>query len=304
MSNTALKAKKCAWRHFRGVSDADLEFLRSRYAFHPLDFEDIRSDNPIPKMDPYPAYVFFIFHVPAFDENGYVHGRELFMFLGADSLVTISKHPIDAIDRLAERAEAQADVRGPLTGKGPAFLMYKLLHQTFHDAKPIVSHIVKDVARLEREIQGGSGRRTTVELGRARRNVLFTRHVIDPQRHMLTTLAGLKRPFLPAGFDVYIDDLQDILDTMSLTSENLKALIDGLFDVNEALQSHRTNTIITLLTVVSASLMAPTLVAGFYGMNVPWLPYVDAPPVIGFVYAAALLVIAAAILLIVRSHKE
>lgn len=89
-----------------------------------------------------------------------------------------------------------------------------------------------------------------------------------------------------------------------MAADNLKLIVDGLFDVNEALLSHRTNEVVTLLTVVSASLMVPTLIAGFYGMNVPWLPYASDAKIVGLFYAFGLVGMALVVLVILRRSRS
>lgn len=162
----------------------------------------------------------------------------------------------------------------------------------------------KEVSRLESAINHHHAKEITMDLGRARRNVLFLRHLIDPQRNILSSIISIKRPFISDSIFVYFDDLRDDLDTVWLTADNLKLLLDGLFDVNEALLSHRTNEVITLLTVISASLMVPTFIAGFYGMNVPWLPFTNNPLAISFIYAIAFFIMLVVVVMIVKRPRS
>ena len=82
------------------------------------------------------------------------------------------------------------------------------------------------------------------------------------------------------NLDIYFDDVKDTLDSMSIVIENLKGTVDGLFDVNEAFLSHRTNEIIRTLTIISVILMPPTLITSFYGMNIIDLPLASNMPLV------------------------
>ena len=73
-------------------------------------------------------------------------------------------------------------------------------------------------------------------------------------------------------------------------SENLNNIIDGLFEVNEAFLSHRTNEIIRILTIISVILMPPTLISSYYGMNISSLPFVHSIEIVTTIIVGSLLV--------------
>ncbi len=301
MGIDSVKAKQIAWHNISKVSERDLEELQGDFRFHHLDYDDIRSETPISKMDPYKHYIFFVFHIPTLkNEKKHVHGEELYIFLHKDGIVTLSHWPISALDAFFERMNKSAKFRNSIMSKGPAYLMYRILMEVFRNALSIVGTLTTEVTRLEEAIESRHEKTVTVDLAHVRRNVLFMRHIIDPQRRMLTSLMSTKRVFIKEDNLLYFDDLQDVLDTIWLTADNLKLIIDGLFDVNEALLSHKTNEIITLLTILSASLMLPTLIAGFYGMNVPWLPFANSAPFITFLYGIGFIGMAIVVVAIVK----
>ena len=304
MSQSVIESKSMGWHHIKGVNQKDLEHLQENFKFHHLDYEDIKMDTPLSKMDTYKHYIFFVFHIPVLDKKTkLIRGEELYNFLSGDHLVTITHKAIPEIENLYKKMKRNSKARASMMGKGPAFLMYQLLFDVFRGSAEIVAFLTKEVSRLEKEIKVRHNKKITVDLGEVRRNVLFNRHLIDPQRNVLTNLANVERDFFPDEAHVYFDDLHDVLDTIWLTSDNLKLLIDGLFDMNEALLSHRTNEIVTLLTIISASLMVPTLVAGFYGMNVPWLPHFENAAFVWGLYFAGFIGMIVIVLAIMRIRK-
>lgn len=303
MAASILESKGVAWHHVADIAEADLEQLQENFKFHHLDYEDIRVETPISKMDPYKHYIFFVFHVPIIEEKtGYLYGEEIYVFLSKDSLVTLTHVPIPALEAFVKRMERSTKFRASVLGKGSAFALHKILAEVFKDGLTRVGELTLEVRRLEKAIEERHEKQITVDLGHTRRNILFLRHIIDPQRALLSSLTTLKRSFISDDMALYFDDVRDVLDTIWLATDNLKLIIDGLFDVNEALLSHRTNEIVTVLTFLSAVLMVPTLIAGFYGMNVPWLPYAGSPGVIGAFYVLGFCVVLM-VLLVMRSRR-
>lgn len=299
------EAKGVQLHLLRQVTETDIDVLQKKFKFHHLDYEDIRSQTPISKMDAYKHYVFLVFHIPTVhSDTGYVYGEELYVFLSKEALVVATQKPIAALDGFMTRLSKSTKFRSLVLGKGTAFCLHRILGDVFRESLSMVADLTFEVRRLEEAIEVRHDRRLTVDLGHVRRNVLFLRHVVDPQRSILASLSNLKRDFISDDLGVYFDDVHDILDTIWLSTDNLKLIIDGLFDVNEALLSHRTNQVVTLLTFLSAALMVPTLIAGFYGMNVPWLPYVQDARIVSMFYVVGFVGMAVVVLAIIRRSRK
>ena len=304
MSERIIESKNVTWHHISNLSDTDLEALQDRFKFHSLDYEDILTDSPISKMDTYKHYLFFVFHIPTIHiETGHVFGEPFYVFLSNDVLVTLSRTPQATIEALFDRFEKSTKFRTSVMNRGSSYLLYRILLDGFRHSMEIVKDLSNEVTRLEEAIEHKFEKKITVDLGHARRNALFLRHIIDPQRNILVTLSNTKRIFLQDEHFIYFDDLHDVLDTISLTSENLKHIIDGLFDMNETLLSHKTNEVITLLTIISAALMVPTLITGFYGMNVDWLPFAFEPRFVAALFVLGILGMIAVVTAVLKRHR-
>lgn len=274
MAHKEIKGKGFTWYHVSTYTDYDLEFLQKNFKFHPLDFDDLRDFTELPKLDVYKHYFFAIFSVPLYNaETRRVEKSDIAFFVANDHVVTITREKVEVIDRFFARMSKSSGLKRDALGQSSGYFVYKVLDYIFRDAKTVLQALVRETNSMELELEKHHRKETTRRLGSLRRNLLFLRHVIDPQRIIISQVMNTKKSFLPNELDVYFDDLKDTLDGMWVVADNLKNIIDGLFDVNEALLSHRTNEIIRVLTVISVILMPPTLIASYYGMNVQNLPY-------------------------------
>lgn len=303
MGSNKIEGKGFTWLHMSEVSDSDLQHLQENFQFHALDYEDIKSEALISKLDTYKHYIFVTLLIPRLDENNRVIGEPLYIFLSADQVVTVTHRPNKELQSFYESCKTAPRHRSRSMSKGTGFFAYKLLLSVFQSVTPIMKTFVRQADELEGEIYHVRSKGTTIKLGRMRRNIVYIRHLVDPQRQMLTTITGLKRPFISEEMHLYFDDLHDLLDNIWLSAGNLKMIIDGLFDVNEALNSYRTNEIITLFTIVTAALMGPTLIAGFYGMNVPWINAIGSPGTVASFYFISLAVILGIVYTILKKKK-
>jgi len=276
MARKSLKGKKFIWHHVSKYSDHDLEMLHTDFKFHPLDFDDIRDMSELPKLDIYKDYLFGIFAIPYYDaERERIEKADVAIFISNKEVVTVTQDKVEMIDRYFARASKSKGLQSDALGKSTGYFVYKLLDYVFRDSKSVLKVLARETHLLEDELNSRHKKQTTRRLGLLRRNLLFLRYIIDPQRIIISQMINAKKSFLPNDLDVYFDDLKDTLDGMWVISDNLKNIVDGLFDVNEALLSHRTNEIIRILTVISVVLMPPTLIASYYGMNVQNLPFAE-----------------------------
>ncbi len=286
-----LKGKQFTWWHFSHLEEADFEILESEFKFHPLDFDDLREENEIPKLDVYKYYLFSVLNIPRLDvKENLVHRSNLAVFIGKDYLVTVTKHPIDSVDRFFARAQRSSGLRRDALGKSTGYFLYKLLDYAFRDAKVVLRELVRETEHVESALYDAHSKTITRRLGILRRNILYLRHIIEPQRMLIDQFSQAGKGFISKDLAPYFDDVKDTLDSVGVVTENLKNILSGLFDVNEAFLSHRTNEIIRLLTIISVVLMPPTLITGYYGMNIDELPFAnDAVAVSGIILLSIVL---------------
>ncbi|PIX62072.1 hypothetical protein CO057_00930 [Candidatus Uhrbacteria bacterium CG_4_9_14_0_2_um_filter_41_50] len=291
MARQILTGKKFAWHHFSALEENDFEILKREFKFHPLDFDDLRNPNELPKLDVYKYYVFSILAIPTIkSKSERVHKSDLAIFVGSDYIVTVTRNQIESIDRFFARAKRSAGLKRELFGKSTGYFVYRLLDYAFRDSRTILQDLVKDVQGIEDKVYSHHNKATTMSLSLLRRDILFLRHLLDPQRLIVGQFINAQKTFIPKSLDVYFDDTKDTLDGMWKVSENLNNIIDGLFEVNEAFLSHRTNEIIRILTIISVILMPPTLISSYYGMNISSLPFVHSIEIVTTIIVGSLLV--------------
>ena len=281
MTVKKLGSKGLTWSHFSALKDSDIEYLKEYHKFHPLDFEDLNEGDELTKLDVYKYYLFSIVNLPVFNEElGRVEKESLFIFIGKNYLITATNHPIPSVERYFARIRKSSGAKRKFFGRSSGYMLYLVLDQAFKDARKVLKELVKETQLVEHDVYDLHTRVTTARLGVLRRNIMFFAHIIHPISIYLDQVRNAPNSFVGKDLDIYFDDVKDTLDSMSIVIENLKGTVDGLFDVNEAFLSHRTNEIIRTLTIISVILMPPTLITSFYGMNIIDLPLASNMPLV------------------------
>ena len=111
-----------------------------------------------------------------------------------------------------------------------------------------------------------------LDINQLQENTMLVReNIVDKQRLISNLLKSDKYPRdLQRRFNVILQDITSLINHADFSFERLEYLqetVVGLINLEQ-------NNIMKIFTLVSVLLMPPTLVASFYGMNVP-LPFMD-----------------------------
>ena len=111
-----------------------------------------------------------------------------------------------------------------------------------------------------------------LDINQLQENTMLVReNIVDKQRLISNLLKSDKYPVeLQGRFNVILQDITSLINHANFSFERLEYLqetVVGLINLEQ-------NNIMKIFTLVSVLLMPPTLVASFYGMNVP-LPFMD-----------------------------
>ncbi len=303
MSIKTLTQNNLTWVNIDKVDEEALEYLKKNYRFHHLDYEDLVSEQQMPKIDSYKDYLFIVLKFPHWKVNEQnVTSYGIDVFIGADYIITIqhtrSKELKNFFYRCMNNRKVKADW---MSSSG--FLLYRIIEALFQNVRPILNNLGKQISSVEQKVYKGEQDTSVIkELAIHRRTVLHFRRILDPQRYLIASLANIRKPFLAEDLSLYFDDVSDFLNKIWAVIETYKETIDGLHITVESLINQRTNKVISALTVISVSLLPLTLLSGIYGMNIVGLPHAQNPKWVWLMFAGLTGIIVLTIL-IMRKKK-
>ena len=279
MSVKTLKSKNLTWVNIEKLDDEALEYLKANYKFHHLDYEDLTGEKQTPKIDVYKNYLFLILHFPQWHVKGHnVATHEVDIFIGKDYVITVQHSKSKEMKSMFYRCMQNRKIKTSWMENGTGHLLYKITDSLFRNTQPIIDTLGKQINHLENKIfEGEQDLNVVKQLAVHRRNVLHLRRIIDPQRYLVSNLSNIRRPFLDESTSLYFDDVNDYLSKAWSITETYKDTINGLHITVESMINHRTNKVISALTVISVALLPLTLLSGIYGMNIINLPYAKNP---------------------------
>jgi magnesium transporter len=257
------------WINSERPGPAEEAWLRDRFEFHDLDFEDVRSRNQRPKIDEYDDYLFIILHLPVFDKRvGRLNAAELDMFVGADFVITLPNEELKPVEYLFERCKSHEETREQRMSQGPGYLLYTIVDDAFTSFFPMLRKIGLKLDSIEEDIfLEGRSREVVRDISNVKQEIINFRKIIRPQRAVLRDLERVKMRFIADDLEIYFDDIVDASERMWDMLENYKEVVDALEATNESVISHNVNDVLRILTLFSVFFLPLTLISGIFGMN-------------------------------------
>jgi magnesium transporter len=257
------------WIHIEQPGALERAWLAEHYEFHALDLEDVMSRNQRPKIDEYPDYLFIVLHFPVFDKQvGRLNAGELDLFVGPDFVITLPNQPLKPVEYLFERCRTSEETREQLFSKGPGYLLYQIVDQSFDYCFPMLRKIGNKLEQLEEEIFSGRSEEVVRDISNVKQEIINFRKTIRPERTVLRDLERTKQRYMREDMEVYFDDIVDASERIWDMLENYKEVVEALEDTNESVLSHRVNDVLRVLTSISVIVLPLTFLASLWGMNV------------------------------------
>ena len=172
------------------------------------------------------------------------------------------------MEYLFERCRSSEEVRDALFSKGPGYLLYKIVDDSFDYCFPMLRKMGNKLERIEEEIFEGRSEEVVRDISNAKQEIINFRKIIRPQRPVLRDLERTKQRYMAEDLDIYFDDIVDASERIWDMLENYKEVVEALEDTNESVISHRVNDVLRVLTAFSVVILPLTLIASIFGMNV------------------------------------
>jgi magnesium transporter len=262
-----------SWINIQSPGVAEMQYLKERFNFHQLTLDDCLSVVQMPKLDLFEDHVFLVLHFPRFNKESRITlASEVDVFAGANYVITVHDGNLRPLTKLFQDCQASKDLRESLISQGSGYLLYRILDTLVDYCFPILNKVIDNVNLTEEQVFETWNPNIVREMARLRHDILSYRRIVRPQIEVLEAMEARRFPFLKLNPDIYFGDLADHMRHIWSELEDLKEVIEGLYDSQDSLISLHTNDVIRTLTGVATVLMPFLMVSGIYGMNVA-LPF-------------------------------
>jgi magnesium transporter len=263
-----IKIGRLKWQNVQTPSDEDFKYLENTYHFHPLDLEDCMQSNQRSKIDIYDDYYFLILLFPEFDrQNRFIKTREVKVFWGEDFIIIVGKsHWI--VDKLFRDSFEQEERGEDLEIGTSDALFYLILEKLMNETIFLLRKVGLELDLINRELFGKKPQKTIEKLSVTRKNIILLNTMFKPQLRVFNQFeSGVVKGYAD-NMEDYWGNILDYYHRMWDMTEDYGELIQGLSTTFDSMQSHKTNEIMKILTLISSIVLPLTFLTGIYGMNV------------------------------------
>jgi len=262
-----LDSKSVSWIDVQGLgSENILQRIGQVFKLHPLVLEDVVNVPQRPKVEDYEDQLLIITRMVIPKESGFgFYSEQVSFVLGKHYLLTVQEEPEhDCFEQVRVRIRSHKSL---LRKQGPDYLAYTLLDAIIDGFFPVLEDYGELIEDLEEEVVTNPTRQTLTKIYRVRRELLYLRRAIWPQRDAINSLIRDGSDLISDHVQVYLRDCYDHAVQVLDMVETYRELTSGLMDVYLSAVGNRMNEIMKLLTVISSIFIPLTFIAGVYGMN-------------------------------------
>ncbi|PAE23654.1 MULTISPECIES: magnesium/cobalt transporter CorA [Bacillaceae] len=256
---------KWFWVDFDQPTEEETAELDKTFHFHPLAIEDCVVKLQRPKMDYYEDYSFFVTHsLNHINEDK----QEINFFIGSNYIVSYHHDLSREMDDVWERLSLSKKI----SKWDPYLVMYHIIDKIVDNYFPIVYQLEDRLSLIEDNPNDETMEELLEKLFDIRHHLLQIRYTVIPMRDLIYRVINSHRlKGVKERYEYFADIHDHLLKLTEMIDEN-RELTTDIRDSYLSINSHQTNRVMRVLTVITTIFMPLTFIAGIYGMNFENMP--------------------------------
>jgi len=268
--------RNLVWFDLHDPSHETVDDLARELSFDFHVVEDALDPGERPKVTRHDHHIFLQAYALSLAEpSGYasrVRHSRVSAFVVRNALITVRMG--DGFD-LAALVETWS--RDPtLVGYGVGGLLHALLDQLVDTHYDVIQDLDDGMESLEDMLFDDDLQTSRISrlAYRLRRELVEVRRLTRPTREVVDAVIRYAREVgWDDGLRGYYEDILDHVLREAEWTESLRDLVSSVFETNLSLNDMRLNVVMKKLSAWAAIVAVPTLVTGWFGMNVPYPGY-------------------------------
>lgn len=257
------------WLGLSEPTHEEFDQISDEFDFHQLAIEDAVNAKQRPKIEEYAGLTFFVLRTVFYDEAlSEVTTGEIMCFIG-DHFIVIVRHGEGS--PLA-KVRQEIEMRPEFLANGPFAVLHAVVDRVIDGYTEIAGELEDDVVNIETEVFSGKRQTVSQEIYFLKREVIEYRHAIEPLIMPLQKLADETSDATADNLKPFFRDTVDHLIRACEYASGLDSLLSAALQADLAHAQVRQNEDMRRITAWVALGVAPTMVAGIYGMNFDHMP--------------------------------
>lgn len=288
-----------AWVDLSEYSAKDLARVAQMLDLHRLSVEAALDSWQRPRIDSFPDHFYLSTTVAAANSKDLtISAGELGIWVGRNFLVTAHRRPLPFLDAALGRLEQSPDLAQLHT----AFVLYILLDELVNHYAVLFEELEELIEATEEKALRETSDEFLADLLHLKRYVFALGRLAEQHQVVFAAFSRPDFAFVSGPeIEPYFRDVQQSLARVTDRLLAAREAVNGAFEIYVSHMAHRTNSLISILTVISTLLLPATLLVAITQV-VFRLPLISSPfSLVGL--GAALIVIPGALVLFVLRRR-
>jgi len=267
--NEARARGEYCWVDFHAASDGGLQAFLDSLGVGQLPIDDVIQFDHRPAFNVYSKCLHFVLAEVRMIGDEF-EAIPLHVVIGDGFMVTIHKQEMETLSR-AKQSYSEGFQTAALS---PGFLLFELADHLAYVSSATLAMFEDQVEEIEGELFGKTDDDIFLPVSELIRALLQFRKTVVGSREIIHELATRRSPYVSETTQPYLEKKAVLLERISADATTEREVLSEFLNLYMGIISHRTNRVVTQLTVISAIFLPLAFVTGLYGMNFntksPW----------------------------------
>jgi len=265
------------WVNVIGLGSIEtIEKVGTMFGIDRLLLEDVLDTSHRPKTEYYEHHIFTIMKGGLLGDQ--FESEHISIFLKKNLVIVFEEKPGSSFSQVRERIRRGT---GKIRSLGTDYLYYALMDEVIDKYFPILDKLNLQLSTIEDNIVTRSHHmrdKDTIQYIHHNKSDLMLMHkTIWPMSEMISMIMREESPLITKAVRNFMRDCYDHCIQANELTQFYRDTATGLLNTFLAYESHKTNEIVKMLTLVSTIFMPLTFIVGLYGMNFSDMPELHSP---------------------------
>lgn len=246
-----------------------LERVRREFHLHELAIEDAGRPHQRPKLEQYGDALFIVARTAQLIDGRVAFG-ETHLFVGKGYIVSVRHGASTSYGAVRRHWESCPTA----LAKGEDFILYAILDFIVDNYMPVLEAIEEEVESIEDSVLVTPMTAAGIErLYMLRRDLLRLRNAAGPLVEVCRRLTTADLPQIRGAMHAHFRDVGDHIHMVQEKIDSLREVLAFAFEASVLMGQSQETAVTKKLASWAAILAVPTAVAGIYGMNFEYMPW-------------------------------
>ena len=286
--------KKLTWVDLESPTKEEILHLADQFPVPQPVLDELASNTLRSKVDLYADAIFLVLHFPSMHHR---HAKpsevEVDFIIGRDFIITTHYEHSDALHEFAKSFEVSSMLEKAHIGDHAGYLFFHIIKHLYKNALNELEDINGAMREIESGIFGGQEKDMLLAISKAKRKLVDFKRAIRYHRDVLNSFEIAGKHLFGDGFAYHLSAIIGEFNRVESALASHREILNDLRETNDSLLTHKTNTTMRILTMMSFVTLPLSLIAVIFAMDVN-LPIVGRPDdflIVMGIMAATVLVI-------------